>query len=198
MALALGRWVTAQLTDLIYIDSSTGPADIAGTWGETQRALAHGILIYAAGVVLARWAARSPRKASAALLIVLTADLMVSNSRLIWTVPQAEFESVPEVARRIEEAEREQPSAGPFRGLPSRVLAPVSRFLKDRLPDRHRELLAWERGTLESLHLLPQDLEICHSPTGSMEVDDYIEFFRSGKVPAPSKANYPGPETRAG
>ncbi len=185
LAFGLRGWVVAPMTKRLYIDSYSGPPDAAGAWGETQRALAHGALVFAAGVVLARWAARSPQRAGAAVLMVLAVDLGVANSRLVWTAPQAEFDDVPEVARRIEEAEREHPSPGPFRVYRIASWLP-SRFMNDRSPDRLRELLAWERGTLESLHPLPLGFELSYSPTG-FEVNDYVEFYRFGRVPVPAE-----------
>ena len=48
-------------------------------------------------------------------MVLLAVDLAVANARLIWTVPQAEFDAPSEAARQIEAAERLDPSPGPFR-----------------------------------------------------------------------------------
>ncbi len=44
-------------------DPLFGPADVAGAWTETQRALANGAIVYAAVFALAHWAPRHPRGA---------------------------------------------------------------------------------------------------------------------------------------
>ncbi len=90
----------------------------------------------------------------------MTADLALANARLVWTVPQAAFEAPPEAARLIEEAERADPSPGPFRvhRLPDWFPA---RFVEHRSADRFRELVSWERGTLLPMYALPLGFGYC-------------------------------------
>ena len=115
-ALAARDRVVAFLTGRVPPDPTFGPADVAGAWSETQRALAprrdrlRGLP--GAGAMRPRGVPGSRR---ALALLLLTADLAVANARLVWTVPQADFEAPPEAARLIEAAERADPSPGPFR-----------------------------------------------------------------------------------
>ncbi len=117
-------------------------------------------------------------------LVLMTADLAAANARLVWTVPQAVFEAPSEVARRIEAAERADPSPGPFRVHRMPDWSPA-RFLQDRSPRRLREELAWGRGTLQPLHALPLGLEYC-ATQGILELDDYVFFFHPDTMPLPA------------
>ncbi len=54
IALAARGRAVAVLTGRIPIDRGYGPADVAGAWSETQRALAHGAIVFAACLALAR------------------------------------------------------------------------------------------------------------------------------------------------
>ncbi len=115
LALAARGRAVAYLIRRVDPDPMVGPADIAGAWAETQRALAHGAIVFAAILALAHWAPRRPRAAGALALLLLSADLAVANARLIMTVPQAVFDGPSQAARLIEAAERSDPSPGPFR-----------------------------------------------------------------------------------
>jgi len=78
---ARGRAIT-YLTGRVPPDMVYGPADIAGAWAETQRALAHGAIVCAAVVALAHWAPRHRRGASASALLILAADLAAISHRI--------------------------------------------------------------------------------------------------------------------
>ena len=106
----------AYLSERIPPDPMFGPAAVAAAWAETQRALTHGAIVFAAVLVLAHWAPRSPRGAALLAILLLSADLAFANARLIWTAPQTAFDAPSEAARLIEAAERPDP-----------VLRPVSR-----------------------------------------------------------------------
>jgi hypothetical protein len=175
----------ALLTGRVPADALFGPADVAAAWAETQRALAHGAVAFAALLALARWAPRRPRLMGTLALVVVTADLAAANARLVWTAPQAVFEGPAEAARRIEEAERADPSPGPFRVHRMPAWAPP-RFLLERSPRRLGELVAWERGTLKPLYALPLGLEYGGETFGYLELDDYDLFFFSQTTPAPA------------
>ena len=54
VAMAARSGAVAYLTGRVPPDSTFGPADIAGAWAETQRALAHGAIAFAASAGLAR------------------------------------------------------------------------------------------------------------------------------------------------
>ena len=57
--------------------------------------------------------------AAALALLVLSADLAMANTHLVWTIPQADFERFPEALRQIENDLRRRGemagAPGPFR-----------------------------------------------------------------------------------
>jgi hypothetical protein len=165
----------ASLTGRVSIDPIFGPADIAGAWAQTQRALAHGAVVFAAVLTLARWAPRRPQPAGAIALILLTADLAVANARLVWTAPQADFETPSAAAQRIEAAEHRDRSPGPFRIHRFRGWFPI-RFRATGSPQRVRELTSWCFETLQHLVALPLRLDYGTS-FGSFEIEDYVSLF---------------------
>jgi hypothetical protein len=182
LALAFGPAVVRALSGRLMSDALTGPPDAAGTWALTQRALAWGVPVYAAGLGLAVWGPRRPDRVGALALLVLGVDLGLASSRLVYTAPQATFDSTPELARRIEAAERADPSPGPFRVHRMPLWHP-ERFEKNRSPDRTRELTAWEHETLQNLHGLPFGVEGSVS-AGVLELDELLVFFRPQTLPA--------------
>jgi hypothetical protein len=162
-----------------------GPADVARGWALTQRALAHGAIGCTAVLVLAHWAPRRTRGASAVALVVVAADLAVANAGLIWTVPQRDFEIPSEAARLIETAERAQPSAGPFRVHRMPGWFPLG-FAASPSEKRAREVTEWARQTLQPLMGLPLSIEYCLT-IGSLEMDDYVAFFQPRAMPVPAE-----------
>jgi hypothetical protein len=172
--------VIALLARRTLFDALSGPLDAAGAWGETQRALAHGLAVCASGLALARWGPRRPRAAGALVLAVCTIDLALTSPRLIWTVPQAVFDRKPEAVQQIEAAERREPS-GSEGSRPLRVhrlpFWHPDRFLVNRSPDRVRELAQWEHDSLQGLNGLPWG--IASSVTlGVLELDEYLLLFQ--------------------
>jgi hypothetical protein len=181
---ARGRAV-AYLAGRVPGDSMFGPVDAAGAWSETERALTHGAVVFAAVLALAHWAPRRPRAAVALGLLFLSADLAVANARLIRTAPQAEFDAPSEAARRIEAAERADPSQGPFRihRMPGGWF-PLD-FATTHTPQRYHELTTWARATLYPLFALPLGLDYC-TTIGSLELEDYVAFFSPAVMPLPA------------
>ncbi len=180
---ARGRAV-AHLAGQVPGDPMFGPADVAGAWGETERALAHGAIVFAASLALARAAPRRPRIAGALALVFLAVDLALANARLVRTAPQADFEAPSEAARCIEAAERAEPAPGPFRvhRMPGGWF-PLQ-FATTGSAHRYQELTAWARATLFPLYGLPMGLE--YSTTiGSLEIEDYTAFFHPQPMPVP-------------
>jgi hypothetical protein len=167
----------ACLTGRVPPDAGMGPSDIARGWAETQWALAQGSIVLAVVLTLTPWIPRRPRLAGILALIFLTADLTVANARLIWTVPQAEFDVPSEAARLIEASERSNPSAGPFRVHRMSGWYPVD-FLTTQAPRRFEDLIAWDRATLQPLYGLPLRIEYCRTQVGSWELDEYAACFR--------------------
>jgi hypothetical protein len=174
----------ALLADRIPPDPLFGPADVAGAWTETQRALANGAIVYAAVFALARWAPSHARGAGALAILLLTADLALNNARLICTVPQAEFDAPSEAVRLIEEAEVADLSRGPFRVHRMPGCFPVN-FRATSSSDRPREVFAWARETVYPLVALPLGVQYC-ATSGSLEIDDYIALFSPQMMSLPA------------
>ena len=121
----------------------------------------------------------------AALAVFLVAvNLAVANIPLIWTAPQAEFESQSEAASWIAAAERSDPSPGPFRVHRMSPWYPLS-FARTRSPGRMGELIAWGRGTLQPMFGLPLGIEYCRTHVGAWELEDYNALFRPRLMPVP-------------
>ena len=142
-----------------------GPVDAARAVNATLWALIQGGSVYAAGAVLAAWASHRPRLAGAGVLLVVTADLALAGRGIVWTVPQADLDAVPQVARLIEQAERSDPSPGPFRIHRVEQWHPAE-FSRRRSPHRLSELVAWEHDTLDRLHAEPYALPYTVDPGG--------------------------------
>jgi hypothetical protein len=173
----------AYFSGIVPLDTIFGPADIEGAWAETERALVHGTIVFAAILALAYWAVRQPRLAGALALVFLAADLAVANQRLARTVPQASFEVPSEIARLIEAAERTDPSSGPFRVHRMPLSWFPSRFPTTRSDQRLRELISWSRDTIYPLAALPMRLDYCWT-IGTVELDDYAAFFQATMMAA--------------
>jgi hypothetical protein len=185
MSWAVRASAIAFLAARVPTEATFGPVDITGAWAETQRALTHGAVVSAAVLALARWAPRWPRAAGALAVLLVAVDLTVANARLIWTVPQTEFDVPAEAARQIEATERSDPSPGPFR-IHRMTGAYPSDFSTAASADRFRGMIAWARGTLCPLHALPLGLEYC-ATTGPLGLDDYAAFFRPRMMPIPAE-----------
>jgi hypothetical protein len=187
MALAMVSRDSAvtYLSGRVPADPMFGPSAIAGAWAETQRALAHGAIVFGAVLALAYWAPRHPRGAALLAMFLLSADLALANARLVWTAPQAVFEAPPEAARLIEAVERSDPSPGPFRvhRMPGGWFP--GQFGTTHTPQRYAELIAWARESLFPLYALPLGLEYC-TTIGSLEIEDYAAFFHPRPMPVPA------------
>ncbi len=186
LAWALKSQAVGFLTSRIPLVAPTGAPDVVLAWRATMASLAQGIGVYGVGLGLAIWSRRRPRSAGALMLIALSVDLAVASSRLIWTAPQALFDSKPEALRQIELAERDDPSPGPFRIFRLNLWHP-ERFIAPSTPSRSRELFDWERQTLDPLNGLPVGLEYCVT-TGVMELEDLLDFFHPQIFPAGEEA----------
>ncbi len=162
-----------------------GPADVAGAWAQTQRALAHGAIISSAVFVIARWAPKHPRSVATLAILLLTGDLAVANRESIFTIPQFGYDTPPEAARLIEAAERSQPSPGPFR-IHRMTGSYPPRFLTAKSTDRFVELITWGRQTLHPLFALPLNLQYC-ATSGTLELDDHAALFNPQLMTMPGE-----------
>ena len=163
----------------------TGPLDAVSAWLGTQQALAHGLVVFAL-----RPGAGGPGAAAdwagAVALVVLGTDLAIAGGRMIWTVPQADFDITPEIARKIEEAEHANPAPGPFRIHRMSAWHP-HRFLEPSNPARLREVFRWYRETLIPMNALTEGLAYARVE-GVITLDDYFAFFTPQFLPARAEA----------
>jgi hypothetical protein len=157
------------------IVSIYGPADPAGAYEALRRGLLQGTVVLSLGWIAFRLAASRPRAAGLLALLLSTADLGLADRRFVLTVPQATFESKPEVLRVIEEAERADPSSGPYRihRLPS--WDPMQ-WSRTGSPDRGREIVQWERDTLQPKYGVPLGVEYAHT-MGVAELYEYEWYY---------------------
>jgi hypothetical protein len=161
--------------------SPFGPFDPTGAAADLRRALAHGTIVLAVSVAVLAARRRGRRWAGPAALLVITADLGVASPPLVVTVPQALFDEKPRLARLIEEAERREPSPGPFRVHRMLQWYPMSWF-KTGAAGRAQEVTQWEFDTLHAKYGLLANLSYTLTG-GSVEHFDYGLFFAGFDVP---------------
>jgi hypothetical protein len=99
----------------------------------------------------------------------------------VVTVPQAVFDGKSRLARLIEEAERRDPSPGPFRVHRMLLWYPLSWF-KTGASDRALQVVRWEHDTLRPKYGLLDHLSYTLTG-GSLEHFDYGLFFSGFDVP---------------
>lgn len=147
-------WLRAREAMNLKGLSLFGPFDPEGAWSETRHALLHGTVAMMAAAATVLVARRSARWGGAVALLVVATDVALANSVLVFTVPQSVFEEPPELLRQIAQAEAADPSPGPFRIHRMGQWEPTG-FFAEGSPDRHREMTAWERNTLQPKYAIP-------------------------------------------
>ena len=166
-------WFTSKA--ILKGPSAFGPFDVLATWKELRFSLFYGTIFLGLSVVGLISLKRLPQIATSFILLLVTADLVLANSPLVLTVPQSIFEDVPEVLTRIAESEAADPSPGPFRVHRMPYWDPVG-FHFVSSPDRNREMVEWERKTLQPKYGIP--LGISYTITeGVAELYDLSWFF---------------------
>jgi hypothetical protein len=158
--------------------SAFGPRDPVGAFRELCAGLGQGTAVQVSALVLVWFVARGPQQRRAAaigVLLVSTADLALANAPHVLTVPQALFEETPRAVELIAEAERRDPSPGPFRvhrmpywDLYSWWVTPSE--------DRVRDFVAWERDTIQPKYGLAYGISYTLA-LGVAELYDYEWFF---------------------
>jgi hypothetical protein len=157
-------------------------------------ALAHAGIVAAAALSLTFLVRRRPWLAGALALVLLTIDLAAANPQYVLTVPQSLFETKPEVLRIIEDAERAQPSPGPYRIHRMPLWSPMG-WSQASSRDRVHELVSWERDTLQPKYGITLGVEYTHT-IGTAELYDYEWYFNGfmRKVHKPEVAESLGVE----
>ena len=189
------RVLLAWWEQMRMVPSLAGPIDSAGALWELRRAFVHGAIVGAAswGVI----AARNRRWTGAAAVLLLAIDLVVTNSRIVWSVPQSEFARTPRAVQAIAAQEQASPEPGPFRIARLPEWYPVT-WIRTRSPDRLREVVAWERDTLQSRHGTLYGLAYTLTP-GVLEPESFVDVFQPWVVKLdPPTAGMLGLEPGAG
>jgi hypothetical protein len=152
--------------------STAGGAVADLLWG-----LGHGAVALTASLAIVVWCSRRPSWAGSTALCLLAADLAVANAPLVFSIPQADFDRVPEVVRAIRTAERADPSPGPFRVHRLRSWVPIG-WSEAASPERLRELVDWEFDTLQPGFGLLHGVSYVSTDESETGLADYARFFQ--------------------
>lgn len=169
-------------------NAAFGPFDAGGAVADLRRGFEQGTAIFGTTFIVLCLVPLRPRVAGALALCVLTLDLAAANSAMVRTVPQSLFEGKPRVIQEIEKAEEADPSPGPYRIHRMPAWSPLG-WLEHPSPDRVRDFVDWERGTIQPKYGLPFGVEYTLTE-GTMELYDYHWFF--GAFPRTVDANLAG------
>ncbi len=157
--------------------SMYGPFEAGAGYQAIIRSLGQSAVVLGLGLSLTVLARRRPWLAGMAALMVMTADLAAANARYVLTVPQSVLETKPEVLEVIEDAERADPSPGPFRIHRMPLWYPMG-WAEASSKDRISEIAWWERDTLQPKHGISVGLEYTYT-IGVAGLADYDQFFAS-------------------
>ena len=173
-ALAGRGWFVGKLGATKHL-TLFGPLDPAGAWLDLILAIGQGGLVVAATGALAHLARRRAELAGALVVVVLAVDLALANAPLIKTAPQADFEFKPKVLELIEEAERLDPSPGPYRIHRMPTWSPID-WQRTTSADRTRDFVRWEHDTIQPKYGLLHGVEYAQT-LGVAELYDHSWFF---------------------
>ncbi len=152
-AAPLRSWFESLAEELRLSDE---PLDVTKALEDIRNALLQGTIFAALALGVVLWASKRSAKAwvGAVAVGVMAFDLCLANAYHIVTVPQAAFEQTPRALEVIQEAERLDPSPGPFRV--QRVGQWSPQFWFGSATSRDFEgLVRWQRDTLRPHYNLP-------------------------------------------
>ena len=164
-----------KLFDSRKIITLFGPLDAPAAVLDLIVAVGQGGLIFASAVGLIFWAKRRPETAGLAAILVMAVDLGWSNTSIVQAVPQRDFEVMPKVLAKITEAEKLDPSPGPYRIHRAPIWNPHA-WRTTGSGDRVRDFVEWELGTIQPKYGLLQGVEYTQT-LGVAELYDYEWFF---------------------
>ncbi|HEX8199156.1 MAG TPA: YfhO family protein, partial [Isosphaeraceae bacterium] len=168
------------------------PLDVARAIADLRAGLAHGTVVAAGALGLVVLAARRPAPAGAIAVGGLMLDLCLANAGHVVTVPQAAFEGTPRALEAIRDAERADPSPGPFRVQRVGRWWPT-RWSASGAPRRFEEITRWERDSLRPHYGQPLGVRSTFD-FDTIEPLDYGLFFLPWTlVPDPAAAGGAGP-----
>jgi hypothetical protein len=154
-----------------------GPLDAPGAVSELLWGLGHGMAALLLILIVTRWAVRNPARAGFVALLALAADLAWANASLVITIPQADFDRMPEVAAAIRAAELRDPSPQPFRIHRQAAWVPIG-WSAASSPRRLRELVDWEMDTLQPGFGLIHGFSYLLTNESETGRADYERFFQ--------------------
>jgi hypothetical protein len=134
--------------------SSDEPLDVATALADLRAALAHGTVVAAAALGLAVLAPRRPLVGGLIAVAGLMLDLSLANAHHVVTVSQSAFEGTPRALEVIREAERSNPSPGPYRVQRVGRWWPA-RWSEGGDPRPFDRITRWERNSLRPHYGMP-------------------------------------------
>ncbi|WP_435018172.1 hypothetical protein TA3x_000118 [Tundrisphaera sp. TA3] len=143
----------------LRLRASDEPLDAARAIADIRSALVHGVAVAAFALGVATLAARRPRLAGAVAVLGLGCDLVMANAHHVITVPQSAFEGTPRALELIREAERADPSPGPFRVQRVGRWWPARWADPDGSPRDFDAITRWEHRSLRTNYNLPLGVE---------------------------------------
>ena len=168
-----------------------GPLDASGAVFDLALAFGQGALTFGSAVALMIWGRRRPGLADGLAIALMALDLGWANATMVRTVPQSDFEVVPEVLAHINEAERIDPSPGPYRIHRMPIWNPPGWRDADS-GDRVRDFVQWEHATIQPKYGMLHGVEYTKT-IGVAELYDYEWFFSPfPRSTVPEAARYLG------
>ncbi|GIW87515.1 MAG: hypothetical protein KatS3mg108_1839 [Isosphaeraceae bacterium] len=164
-----------------------GPFSPAAAWHATIRATTHGALVAVALLALLRIAHLRPRWGAGLILAFQAFDLALANRDLIITVPTPVLETPPALLERIQAAERESPTPGGFFRVHRTPHWEPRGWGLSSGADRYRQLVEWERDTLQPKYGVPLGLHYTLTQ-GVAELYDYEYFFAPFEAISPDRS----------
>jgi hypothetical protein len=176
------RIATAMASAPQSTSSVFGPLDTRGAMNDLLFGLGQGAVQLTASLVVVVYCIRTPGRAGRVALVVLVADLVAANAPLVFSIPQDDFDRVPEVVRAIRDAERADPSPGPFRVHRLASWVPIG-WSKAGSPGRLRELVDWELDTIQPGFGLLHGLSYVSTDESETGLADHERLFQSAFRP---------------
>ena len=147
-----------------------GAEAIVGAWNRRRPA----------SLVLVAAASRGRRWAGPLAILLMAATWASRTPGSSGRCPIGVRSQVAGSRARSERAEAKSPSRGPFRVARLAEWHPI-RWIRTRSPDRLREIVAWERDTLQSGHGMLDGLSYTLTP-GVLEPEAYVDLFQPWTV----------------
>jgi len=167
---SLAAWFRGQNIMTLF-----GPLDAPAAVTDLIVAIGQGGLVFGSALGLIFWARRRPEVAGLAAVLVMAVDLGGSDASMVRAVPQSDFEATPKVLALIAEAEKLDPSPGPYRIHRAPIWNPNG--LRTTAPtDRIRDFVHWELDTIQPKYGLLHGVEYTQT-LGVAELYDYEWFF---------------------